>query len=144
MPLLLFLFILVPLLEMVVLIKVGEVIGALNTVGLVLLTAVIGLWLLRREGFATLLRARQRLDAGEVPAGEMLEGMVIAAGGALLLTPGFITDTIGFCCLIPPVRRALVRLFYRRWERHIIVSHRAGESGDVGDRVIEGEYRREK
>ena len=144
MPLLLFLFILVPLLEMVVLIKVGEVIGALNTVGLVMLTAVIGLWLLRREGLATLLRARQKLDVGEVPAGEMLEGMVIAAGGALLLTPGFITDTIGFCCLIPPLRRVLVRLLHRRWERQITVSYRFGERRDADGRVIEGEYRREK
>lgn len=144
MPLLLFLFILVPLLEMVVLIKVGEVIGALNTVGLVMLTAVIGLWLLRREGLATLLRARQKLDVGEVPAGEMLEGMVIAAGGALLLTPGFITDTIGFFCLIPPLRRVLVRLLHRRWERQISVSYRFGERRDAEGRVIEGEYRREK
>lgn len=144
MPLLVFLFILVPLLEMVVLIKVGGIIGVLNTIALVVLTATIGIWLLRHQGLATLFKARQRLELGEIPAEEMLEGLVLAAGGALLLTPGFITDTIGFCCLIPPIRRGLIRLLRRRLERQVTVSYQFGERRGEEGRTIEGEYRREK
>ena len=104
MPVFLFLFIIMPIAEMAVLIKVGGVIGVLNTVGLVLLTAVVGAWLLRQQGLATLLRANQRLNSGELPAKEVAEGLILAVGGALLLTPGFITDTIGFLCLLPGTR----------------------------------------
>ncbi|QSP94444.1 FxsA family protein [Marinobacter salinisoli] len=104
MSIFLLLFIVMPIAEMAVLIKVGGVIGVLNTVGLVLLTAVIGAWLLRQQGLATLLRANQRLNSGELPAREVAEGLILAVGGALLLTPGFITDTIGFLCLIPVTR----------------------------------------
>ncbi|MBD3641285.1 MAG: membrane protein FxsA [Marinobacter sp.] len=104
MAIFLFLFIIMPIAEMAVLIQVGGMIGVLNTIGLVLLTAVIGAWLLRQQGLATLLRARQRLNSGELPAREVAEGLILAVGGALLLTPGFITDTIGFLCLIPGTR----------------------------------------
>ena len=103
----LLLFIIMPIVEMTILIKVGTVIGALNTVGLVLLTAVIGAWLLRQQGLATLLRANQRLNSGELPAQEVAEGLILAIGGALLLTPGFVTDTIGLLCLVPGTRHWL-------------------------------------
>nr|WP_299599656.1 FxsA family protein [uncultured Microbulbifer sp.] len=105
---LLLLFILLPILEMWVLISVGEEIGALPTIGLVLLTAVIGLALLKRQGISTVMRAQQKMQAGEMPAKEMAEGIFLAVGGALLLTPGFITDTIGFACLIPGVRQLII------------------------------------
>lgn len=110
----LFLFIILPIAEMAVLIKVGGMIGVLNTVGLVLLTAVIGAWLLRQQGLATLLRANQRLNSGELPAKEVAEGLILAVGGALLLTPGFITDTIGFLCLIPGTRHWLAAQALKR------------------------------
>lgn len=113
MPLLL-LFIATPIIEMYVLIRVGQWIGAWPTIGLVTLTAFIGLSLLRQQGFSMLLRGRARLDQGELPAQEMLEGLVLAIGGALLLTPGFVTDVFGFCCLLPPTRRAMVRALLRR------------------------------
>lgn len=103
-------FIVLPILEMWVLISVGSKIGALPTIGLVLLTAVIGLSLLRYQGFQTLQRARQKMDSGELPAQEMAEGLFLAVGGALLLTPGFITDAIGFFCLIPGLRQGVLRL----------------------------------
>jgi UPF0716 protein FxsA len=106
-PIFLFLFIILPIAEMAVLIQVGGMIGVLNTVGLVLLTAVIGAALLRQQGLATLLKANQRLNSGELPAKEVAEGLILAVGGALLLTPGFITDTIGFLCLIPVTRHWL-------------------------------------
>lgn len=108
------LFLIMPILEMYVLIEVGGWIGAWPTIGLVALTAVIGVALLRQQGFSTLMRGRQRLDAGELPAREMLEGLMLAVGGALLLTPGFVTDGIGFLLLLPPTRWMLVRLLLRR------------------------------
>ncbi|MEZ5530234.1 MAG: FxsA family protein [Porticoccaceae bacterium] len=113
---LLLLFIVMPILEMWLLITVGQQIGALPTIGLVLLTAVVGLSLLRRQGFDTLFRARSRLDAGELPAMEMAEGLVLALCGALLLTPGFVTDAIGFAGLIPPLRRRIVSQLVSRME----------------------------
>lgn len=99
---LLLLFIVMPVVEMWLLITVGRQIGALPTIGLVLLTAVVGVALLRAQGFATLFRARQKMDLGELPAMEMAEAIVLAVCGALLLTPGFATDVLGFAGLIPP------------------------------------------
>ncbi|NWO04444.1 MAG: FxsA family protein [Alteromonadaceae bacterium] len=114
MPVFFFLFIVMPIAEMAVLIKVGGMIGVFNTIGLVLLTAVVGAWLLRQQGLATLLRANQRLNSGELPAREVAEGLVLAVGGALLLTPGFITDTVGFLCLIPGSRHWLAAQALKR------------------------------
>jgi UPF0716 protein FxsA len=104
---LVFLFISIPIVEMWVLIEVGSAIGALSTIGLVFLTAAVGLALLRQQGINTLLKVNARMERGELPAGEILEGVMLAVGGALLLTPGFITDVIGFCCLLPFTRKAL-------------------------------------
>ena len=102
------LFIVLPILEMWLLIEVGGEIGAFNTVVLVLLTAMIGFALLRQQGIATLQRAQQRMAQGQMPAKEMAEGICLAVGGALLLTPGFITDCFGFFCLIPGLRQLLL------------------------------------
>ncbi|WP_226667404.1 FxsA family protein [Microbulbifer aggregans] len=144
---LLLLFIVMPILEMWVLISVGQEIGALPTIGLVLLTAVVGLALLRRQGISTVMRAQQKMQAGEMPAKEMAEGIFLAVGGALLLTPGFITDAIGFACLIPGVRH----LFLGKLLSHVVVvrtgqygphSGPGGEAGRSHD-VIEGDYERE-
>lgn len=111
---LLLLFIAIPIIEMVVLIKVGSAIGALSTVLLVLATAVIGVFLLRQQGLSTLWRLQSKVQSGQSPAAEMLEGIVLAFGGALLLTPGFVTDTIGFLCLIPFSRAYIAKFFVRR------------------------------
>ena len=102
------LFVIVPLIEIVLLINVGEMIGAWYTIGLVLLSAFIGVNMLRRQGLSTLMRARSKMDGGEIPAHEMVEGIILAVGGALLVTPGFVTDFFGFCCLIPFTRHAMV------------------------------------
>ncbi|MBT5387777.1 MAG: FxsA family protein [Porticoccaceae bacterium] len=103
------LFIVMPVLEMWLLITVGTKIGALYTIGLVLLTAVIGAKLLREQGLDTLWRGRSKLQEGQLPAQEIAEGMIIAISGALLLTPGFFTDAVGFAGLIPPVRAYMVQ-----------------------------------
>lgn len=106
--LLLVLFLVVPIAEIWVLIEFGSVVGAVATIGLVVLTAVVGAALMRVQGLATLFRARAAMAKGEVPALELLEGAVILIAGALLLTPGFITDATGFACLVPSVRRRLI------------------------------------
>lgn len=112
------LFVVVPLIELYLIIKVGGMIGALWTVVLVLLTAVIGVQLLRYQGFSTLNRARQSMQMGQLPAMEMLEGIALAVGGALLITPGFLTDTLGFLCLIPATRRAMIRWIMKNSRIH--------------------------
>ncbi|MDC0663845.1 FxsA family protein [Marinobacter sp. SS21] len=147
----LLLFIIMPIVEMTILIKVGTLIGALNTIGLVLLTAVIGAALLRHQGFATLLRANERLNSGELPAREVAEGLILAVGGALLLTPGFVTDTVGFLCLLPGSRhwlaaQALKKLVVSSQHQGFRFTMGTGEPFQPGrgprgkDDIIEGEY----
>lgn len=113
-PVFALIFFLVPLIEIYILIQVGQVIGALWTVFFVVLTAVIGVQLLRRQGLSTLSRAQQKLNNGEMPAEEMLEGMALVVAGAFLLTPGFFTDAFGFLLLFPPSRNWIIRGLSRR------------------------------
>jgi len=113
-PFIFFLFIGMPILEIFVLIQVGSSIGALLTIGIVILTAIIGTWMLRAQGLSTLNKARRRMTGGEVPAFELMEGLALGVGGALLLTPGFVTDAIGFACLIPFTRRLMVNALSKR------------------------------
>jgi UPF0716 protein FxsA len=151
---LLLVFLLVPLGEIYVLIKVGSIVGALPTVALVVFTAVLGAALMRAQGFSTLARVQASLDRGELPATELVEGALILLAGALLLTPGFITDTVGFVCLVPPWRRGPPRgggaprgLLARGVGRFQVHLHgRPDQSPGARDRgrVIEGEYRRNK
>jgi len=119
MPLLL-LFILVPLLEIYFLLKVGNIIGAFPTVLVVVSTAIAGTWLLKQQGLATLMRLQTSAAQGRMPAQEMAEGLALAFGGALLLTPGFITDFIGFLCLIPFTRQRIIRWIMRRTKMKVM------------------------
>jgi UPF0716 protein FxsA len=112
----LMLFIVVPIVEMWLLITVGSHIGALNTIFLVMLTALIGVGLLKRQGFATLWRGQEKLQQGQVPAQEMIEGIVLAVSGALLLTPGFVTDVIGFLGLLPFTRILAVKAMLSKFK----------------------------
>jgi len=114
MKILFLLFIIMPIVEMTVLIKVGSIIGAASTIGLVLLTAVIGASLLKRQGLSTLMRANQKMNAGELPAKEVAEGFLLAVGGALLLTPGFVTDAVGFSLLMPGIRGLLIEQLMKK------------------------------
>ncbi len=146
MRILFIIFIVVPLVEMLLLFEVSDYIGGLATVGLVVLTAVIGVQILKRQGFSTLLRANQRLQSGELPAQEIVEGMLLAAAGALLLTPGFITDTLGFIFLTGPLRRPLARWIISRGIVQAFGRRGGGsfyfhaESGSRRSNVMEGEY----
>jgi len=133
-------FLIVPFVEITLLLQVGGLIGIFPTVFLVVLTAVLGAGLLRKQGFATWQRFQNSLAQGEIPAYEMIEGPILLVGGALLLTPGFFTDLLGFACLIPPLRQKIARTII---ERHLL----NGAAGDIfrgkrEDNVIEGEYKK--
>ncbi len=145
------LFVMMPVLELYVLIRVGQWLGAWPTVGLVFLTAAVGISLLRHQGFSTLRIVRARLEAGELPAREMVEGLVLVVGGAMFLAPGFITDILGFTCLIPPTRRRMADFLMARGVWHAQASVRYGPGpgarseefrADRQGRVIEGEFER--
>ena len=134
-------FIVLPILEMYILIEVGGFIGALNTIGLVLLTALLGLILLRQQGFRTLLNARNKLLQAELPAEEIVTGIFLAIGGALLLTPGFVTDFIGFMCLLPFTRRLLMSQIATSFFN---VSGFSEQKEQKQGNWIEGEYRKDE
>jgi len=128
-------FLIVPLIEIYLLLVVGAVIGPLPTIAMVVFTAVVGAWLLRIEGFQTWFRLQQSLAQGKIPALEIVEGPILLVGGALLLTPGFFTDFLGFLCLFPATRRHIARYILKRW----LIQKRPPGSGP---RIIEGEYQR--
>ena len=153
----LLLFLLFPILELAVLIKVGGAIGVLPTLLLVIATAILGSVLLRVAGVATAWRAREKLARGELPEQEMLEGLLIAVGGGLLLLPGFISDIFGVFCLIPFTRRLLVAKLRQRAAEQAMrqrafaddLAARSGparsgakQSNAARPNVLEGEYER--
>jgi len=109
MPLLL-LISLFTLLDFVVLFSVGSEVGLLITLVLIFVTGVGGLHLIRREGAYNLARAREKLNAGELPSSELLTGAALIFGGALLMAPGFLSDALGLACLIPNARRLMFKL----------------------------------
>ncbi|SED54006.1 FxsA family protein [Pseudomonas anguilliseptica] len=147
----LFLFLLFPIIELALLIQVGSAIGVLPTLLLVIGTAILGSVLLRVAGVATAWRAREKLARGELPEQEMLEGLLIAVGGGLLL-PGFISDIFGVFCLIPFTRRLLVnkvrlRAAEQAMRQRAFFDDQAARSGHARSgagqpNVLEGEYER--
>lgn len=142
MPLLFLTFLLVPLLEIYLLIEIGSVIGAAWTVAGVVGTAVVGAALVRRQGIAALARFRSATEAGELPAITIIEGLALLVAGALLLTPGFFTDAIGFVLLTPPLRQILIRRWFSgrvegmgsaTQRKRILASLRANFGGSTTD-----------
>lgn len=124
------LFILVPVLELAVIIKVGSVIGVLPTIGLLLLDSLLGVWLLRHQGRASWRRFNASLRTGRPPTTEVIDGALVILGGALLLTPGFITDFMGFALLVPPTRAAVRVPLVTLLSRRLVV--RAGTTAYAG------------
>jgi len=123
-------FIGVPLIEIAVFIQVGGAIGLGWTLLVVVATAVAGTWLLRAQGLATLRRARGQLDAGQLPARELFDGVCLLFAGALLLTPGFVTDSLGLLLFVPPVRELLRQAILS----HMALSHRTPSDTAAGGR----------
>jgi UPF0716 protein FxsA len=117
------LFILVPIAEIYVILQVGHAIGAFNTVALLVVVSFLGAWLMKREGLGTLRRAQRQIDAGVVPGAEIVDGALIILGGALMLTPGFLTDIVGILLLLPPVRAGLRSFARRRIARRVRPSY---------------------
>ncbi|MCU1717593.1 FxsA family protein [Pseudomonas sp. 5P_3.1_Bac2] len=141
------LFLLFPILELAVLIKVGGAIGVFPTLLLLIAAGVLGMLCLRLAGLATALRARERLARGELPDQEVLEGLLIAVGGGLLLLPGFISDALGLLCLLPFTRRLLVNKLRQRaanqaMRQRAFFDDQAARSGQTHPQVLEGEYER--
>ncbi|RME98492.1 MAG: FxsA family protein [Alphaproteobacteria bacterium] len=154
--LVLLLFICVPLAEIALFIQVGQIIGLMPTIALVILTAVIGVALLKRQGMTALARAQEAVDRGELPVDSVVDGVCLLIAGAFLLTPGLITDTAGFLLLIPAFRRSLARWLFRKLSESGSIEihgfgqsttarrpHPAGGTGRPGPGtgpVIEGEF----
>lgn len=118
-PILIALFIGVPFAEIYVLLQVGQAIGAVNTLGLLIIISVVGAWLAKREGLGVLRRMQRSIDSGRVPGTELVDGFLILLAGALMLTPGFLTDILAILLLLPPVRAVVRRELRRRVARRI-------------------------
>lgn len=136
--LLFLLFLVVPIVELFVLIEVGDVIGAGWTVLLVIGTAVLGAYLVKLQGLQTLQRAQLAMQQGQPPAMEMLEGAALFISGFLLLIPGFVTDAIGFALLIPSLRRSLLMPIIAN-SKMVFRSTTSQRHRSTSDDVIEGE-----
>jgi UPF0716 protein FxsA len=136
----LLLFVGIPLTELYFLIEVGSQIGALPTIGLSVLTALLGGALARIQGFSLLMRVRDAIARNQMPALEMLDGVLLLVAGLALLLPGFFTDIFGFLLLVPMLRQFLISRFV------LIAPNRlsAQEQRRAGPQVIEGEFRRER
>ena len=143
---LVFLFVMVTIAEISLLIKVGGAIGGFNTILFVILTAVLGAYLVRQQGFATITKLQQETQAGRIPALQIAEGVALLFAGAVLLTPGFITDAIGFTLLIPFTRRIVIALLASKFTQNqtgfTYSTHSQGPQQTKNDNsnVIEGEY----
>jgi len=111
---LLILFVGVPIAEISLLLKVGASIGGFKTILFVIATAILGAYLVRQQGFATLIKLQEETNAGRMPAMQIAEGVALLFAGAVLLTPGFITDAIGFALLTPPIRRGIISWFAKQ------------------------------
>jgi UPF0716 protein FxsA len=122
------LFVIIPLVELYLLLRVGSVIGAGPTVGIVIVTGIAGGWMARRQGFTVWRRIQESLNQGVLPTQPLVDGLFILAGGLLLLTPGLLTDAVGFLSLFPPTRAILKRWIRRRFQRQI------------DDRIVHTEY----
>ncbi len=148
------LFVLLPILEIYVLLEVGGLIGPLPTIGVILFTAVVGYRLFRAQGIEKLQKMRSTMDGSvknQTLAMDMVEGVAILLAGVLLLTPGFVTDAFGFACLIPPIRKLMIKKVMARsvikmgesfqYQTHNNPNNQQPSPNDQNINVIEGEYR---
>ena len=139
-------FILIPFVELATFASVSEHIGIWTTLLFAFATAIIGGMIVKHQGLQTVFSMRQSMDSGKMPVTEIFDGFCLVAAGALLITPGFVTDSIGFALLIPPVRAAL-RAFLKKYTKIGIATHAAegfrGQPRRPHDPdIIEGEYER--
>lgn len=130
-----------PVIEIALFVKTAQAIGVVATVAAAILAGVVGVALVKRQGLETAMRARSQLDRGELPVGEVFDGLCLAAAGLLLLLPGFFTDILALLLLLPPVRAAL-RAWLGRHVKAVVPSAGPGAGGSgAPPRVIEADYR---
>ncbi len=132
---LLLLFTAVPLVELFLLVKMGTVVGVGPTIALVIFTGVLGAWLARQQGLGVLHRLRVELAEGRLPADALIDGLLILVAGAVLLTPGLLTDALGFVLLVPPSRAVV---------RRILAARFAGRKENERPEIIDVEWREEE
>jgi len=126
------LFLVVPLAELYVIIQVGQAFGALNTIVLLILISAVGAWLVKREGMSVWKRFQRQLEAGSMPGREIADGVMILFAGALLMSPGFLTDIVGIVLLLPPVRAVVRTAMLRRAARRAGIIRMDGGHRDGG------------
>jgi len=132
--------ILVPVAELIVVFKVAGALGWLETLSALLLFSVVGAWLVRRQGISLLMRIQAELSEGRVPTKSVVDGLLLLVAGALLLTPGFITDAVGVILLFPPTRIAVRSLLIRRYQSRVDVYKTAAtRGGTMWTRVVRRE-----
>ncbi|MPY96071.1 MAG: FxsA family protein [Acidimicrobiia bacterium] len=136
-PLLALLFIVLPVVELYLIVQVAQSVGVLETVGLLILIAVVGAWVVRFQGLGVLARMQQELNAGKVPT-SLLDGVMILAAGALLVAPGFVTDVFGVLLLLPPTRALFRKALVRRYRNRVRsgVATRPGRFGRFGQVIV--------
>jgi UPF0716 protein FxsA len=147
------LFAILPIIEIALLINVGEQIGGWNTVIIVIITAFAGAHLVRQQGLSTLMQAQHKMQDGAMPGQEMAEGLLLVIAGVLLVTPGFITDGFGFLLILPMTRPVIAKALLRKMAVQVVTQSQTGEfhsqytqgdnaRGASNDDIIEGEFER--
>jgi UPF0716 protein FxsA len=144
------LFAILPILEITILINVSEHIGGWYTVAIVILTAFAGAQLVKQQGISTLMQAQQKMQTGTMPSQEMAEGLLLVIAGVLLVTPGFITDGIGFLLSLPMTRPLIAKGLVKHFTIKAVgpafngnfTQHQQPHSTDQSDDIIEGEFER--
>lgn len=121
----LLLFLVVPLIELYVIIRVADSLGVLETIGLLVLVSFIGAWLVKFQGLGVIRRIQQQLTRGVMPATELVDGALVLFAGALMLTPGFVTDAVGLLLLIPPTRAPIRALLIRQFRGRVTIADMA-------------------
>ena len=147
MRILFLLFAIMPIVEITLLVQVGGLIGGWNTIAIVIITAALGAFLVKREGLQTLQTAQAKMQRQEMPARELTEGLLLLVAGVLLVTPGFVTDAIGFFLVLPPSRRWLASRLSSKLLMKVVTPSSFGQqaqwqghSSSAHDDIIEGEF----
>ncbi|MEX1099982.1 MAG: FxsA family protein [Bacteriovoracaceae bacterium] len=141
-------FTLIPALELYLLFQVGGQIGALNTILIIIVTGVVGAALAKSQGLELLIKIQNKLNQGEIPAGQLLQGFLVMGGGLLLLTPGFVTDVLGFAMVLPGTRAILAALIRKIFSKsvasgniHVFTNFKSYQDRSQGERPFQGQGR---
>ncbi|MFH1419683.1 MAG: FxsA family protein [Planctomycetota bacterium] len=136
---LLLVFILVPLLDLVLLLRIGHVLTFWPTLALVVVTGIVGATLARRQGLRTLARIQSELESGRLPTGELADGVLILLAGAVLVTPGFLTDLFGLALLVRPLRHVFRRVLTRHFKSRLVVNGFPGDAYRTEDNLTDSD-----